>query len=478
MAEPAPKRARCTMPADLRDVIEKSLSAIGQVEFRKRSHKKSEPVTRCLSSEELVHEQTETLRKGTGNRVHFVCSNPKCEEPIRNDKWETHVLKQTSDRHLQESPEDVLERSMNFAPDGEWDTKESRSQRIVTFMEQRHYLALARQYGESDLAQGITDANRFLVRLTNMVRSTDPTSKILLSHYAKNYKPGSVDELANLILNIVFLRNTMSKEMTKMCEQGRLPWLRVEEGRVAEESKKAADQVFLALGGCVFFGYVNPMKCRSKAPRRGWGELVSELVAFAKKARELASSWLRDRAVEEVAAEIRRMSGFGGKGFRMKEILLDLAEATRAHCPSIDTQLVDFGVVGPGPRRALNFVNNRRWFDFEQDRSPTIEAMYVTELREFRAYLVSNTDVAELKSLNLLGVQFVLCEASKYIFYLRYESGSLYRPSSRDIEVDLQAVAPGDEERLGAIWNYWEAESSDEEAPLVADDLHPDYRLE
>ena len=32
--------------------------------------------------------------------------------------------------------------------------------------------------------------------------------------------------------------------------------------------------------------------------------------------------------------------------------------------------------------------------------------MYVEELRSFRSYLVENMDVAELKSLNLLGVQF------------------------------------------------------------------------
>ena len=63
-------------------------------------------------------------------------------------------------------------------------------------------------------------------------------------------------------------------------------------------------------------------------------------------------------------------------------------------------------VVGPGPRRALNFLNNRRWLDNETDPSPAAEKMYVEELRSFRSYLVENTDVAELKSLNLLGVQF------------------------------------------------------------------------
>jgi len=35
----------------------------------------------------------------------------------------------------------------------------------------------------------------------------------------------------------------------------------------------------------------------------------------------------------------------------MKEIVLDLAEVTRDQFPSVQHELVDFGVVGPGPRR-------------------------------------------------------------------------------------------------------------------------------
>ena len=58
---------------------------------------------------------------------------------------------------------------------------------------------------------------------------------------------------------------------------------------------------------------------------------------------------------------MRTVYGFGGKGFRMKEIVLDLAEVTKDECPAIAQQLVDFGVVGPGPRRTLNFVFNRRF---------------------------------------------------------------------------------------------------------------------
>ena len=41
----------------------------------------------------------------------------------------------------------------------------------------------------------------------------------------------------------------------------------------------------------------------------------------------------------------------------MKEILLDLAAMSKE--PEVENQLLDFGVVGPGPRRALNFLMNR-----------------------------------------------------------------------------------------------------------------------
>jgi len=47
---------------------------------------------------------------------------------------------------------------------------------------------------------------------------------------------------------------------------------------------------------------------------------VSELIIFAKKAQGMAAIWTGgDKAVEKLAVEIRRVPGFGGKGFRMKE---------------------------------------------------------------------------------------------------------------------------------------------------------------
>ena len=49
--------------------------------------------------------------------------------------------------------------------------------------------------------------------------------------------------------------------------------------------------------------------------------------------------------------------------------------------------------------------------------------MYVAELREFRDYFMQHTTVEELKSLNLLGLQFALCEATDAMAG-RFEGGA------------------------------------------------------
>ncbi len=183
-------------------------------------------------------------------------------------------------------------------------------------MQFRHYLSLARQYEDKDLAERITATMHFHIRLTNMVRRQDPTSQHFLSHYAKFYK--GPDDLPDIILNIVWLRNTMSRDMVKLCELGKMPWLRVEHGRLTEASKNAANETFLSLGGRVFYSNVEPMKSRSWCPRREWADLVSELVDFAKKVKDLAALWPGENGVADLAAEIRKIQGFNGKGFRMK----------------------------------------------------------------------------------------------------------------------------------------------------------------
>ena len=53
----------------------------------------------------------------------------------------------------------------------------------------------------------------------------------------------------------MLMRNTMSREMVKLCSLGEMPWLKVNEtGKLTEESKRACDDVYLKLGGKIFYG--------------------------------------------------------------------------------------------------------------------------------------------------------------------------------------------------------------------------------
>ena len=159
----------------------------------------------------------------------------------------------------------------------------------------------------------------------------DPTSKTVLHHY-RVHQGTDIDGLADLLLNVLFLRNTMSKELICLVDMGGVPWLRLDaDGKVSEASKRAIDETFLKLDGKIFFQFVEPMKSRSKSPRRGFSEFVSEMVLFAQRARLLAQIWHEggERSVELISKEIRKIPGFGGKGFRMKAIPILLLKPTR-----------------------------------------------------------------------------------------------------------------------------------------------------
>ena len=63
----------------------------------------------------------------------------------------------------------------------------------------------------------------------------------------------------------------------------------------------------------------------------------------------------------------------------------------------------------------------------------------------------------------LLGVQFAFCDASKYLFFLRYGSGPMYKPSTRDFLMTLHDVSE---------------DAVEEVADVAEDSLHPDHRLD
>ena len=69
-------------------------------------------------------------------------------------------------------------------------------------------------------------------------------------------------------------------------------------------------------------------------------------------------------------------------------------------------------------------------------------------------------------------------EASKYIFYLKYDSGHVYKPSQRDFVLELKEVVPAEAERLSSIWNFWSRENEElDESAENEECVHPDLLL-
>ena len=71
----------------------------------------------------------------------------------------------------------------------------------------------------------------------------------------------------------------------------------------------------------------------------------------------------------------------------------------------------------------------------------------------------------------------MLCEASKWVFFCKYEKGPIYKPSARSFDLVLQSTDSSEKARLQSIWNYWEADTEDEGPDVPEDELHPDHAV-
>lgn len=131
--------------------------------------------------------------------------------------------------------------------------------------------------------------------------------------------------------------------------------------------------------------------------------LLESSSSIAKVAR-VTQSW------EKACDEIRKVRGFGGRGFMAKEVIQDVILTPLL---SGATDLDTYTPSGPGARRGLNRVFGR---DVKHRLS---EAQALEEMR----YLFSVRDdylAAHMPPLNLHDIQFQLCERDKY---LRVERG-------------------------------------------------------
>ena len=57
---------------------------------------------------------------------------------------------------------------------------------------------------------------------------------------------------------------------------------------------------------------------------------------------------------------------------------------------------------------------------------------------------------------------------------MRYESGSIYKPQTRDFHLTLREVSDAEAKRPRSIWEYW-GEDHEESVEVAEEQLHPDH---
>ena len=101
-------------------------------------------VTARCAEEVVGHEQE--FKGMDGQRRTYTCTHERCAGKLyRGYEFRRHLEKLNEDAHLQETSDVVLRRGKNFAPGEKWNTKEKRMNRTLDFIEQRHFLGLARE---------------------------------------------------------------------------------------------------------------------------------------------------------------------------------------------------------------------------------------------------------------------------------------------------------------------------------------------
>ena len=265
------------------------LESLDAVVFNRRPHRTT--LVRDHSGDGVVHEKIcEEKRTGKDGRTRMIsrCSHPDCADRVfRGSKeFENHVEKTMGDLCHQESPDAVLWRSGNFAPQEPFDTKPKRRRRVLDFIEARHALSVARQHEDEALQEAIKEKMRFHIRLTNIFREADPTSRLLFQHYRRHFTDAtdgvSTAHILELVVNVAFCFGTMGLHAVRMLQEGTWPWLRVEEGKITQESQDAMTAVYVRCGPGVFFQHVQPMQGRARLKTQGWLMLVAEMALVAR----------------------------------------------------------------------------------------------------------------------------------------------------------------------------------------------------
>jgi hypothetical protein len=215
-------------------------------------------------------------------------------------------------------------------------------------------------------------------------------------------------------------------------------WLDVSvEGQIPNLSQ--LDEFAASVSGNLFGTYVNPQRTRSMHKEIGYQELIGELVRLAAVVLQLASLLLESVSIRDFMCKLMRVGGYGGTGFRAKEILMDLMDNLQLWChddtgAKLLSQYSSYSVIGIGPCRTVNWLLNLP-FRFMEDLDPKAKEPFYLVVLEFVAEYLRWLQPETYKNRANLCIFYELCEFSKQLICVYAGVGASYG-SGTDYNID------------------------------------------
>ena len=324
-----------------------------------------------------------------------------------------------------------------------------RLQTLVRFFERRDlFLVLPRDGQERKL---LTAELALYKRVNPSSRLAAPATTYAYRHYfaciaMRIPAIGRSAALREFILNASLVRNTLSHSVRAALQTSSFPWLELTGSSVT--NARSLHDFFLLCGGKIFGDYVNPMRKRSEESWQGYAALWADLNNFISSLDDLeraARHLHREGGVAEFLRALRRVPGYGGSGFRAKEVFCDSLDNIDLFLPlevlsAVRQQYAAIDVIGVGPCRVVNYFFNKPFFFNEHLDNKKKEAIYVP-LLQWVAQILRTTWPRRYSHRTNLDIYYELCEYNKALIAWYYDANKDYRPAGSTAAASSSSLA-------------------------------------
>jgi hypothetical protein len=205
---------------------------------------------------------------------------------------------------------------------------------------------------------------------------------------------------------------------------------------------KLLHQFYIDVGGDVFGEYVQPMRDRASLEGRdGYCKLYIDIVRMAHEAMVLASNFFMHFSVPLRLADLRKIKGYGGSGFRAKEVLVDCIDNVFDMLTPDEVVIVTESyrtalVIGVGPCRSVNWLFGRPFYFNEEVRGLAKEELYEPALQYIIQWLQQHHK-ALYGHRTYLCICYELCEFSKALLDIYLGAGRPYKSTVGQYQADI-----------------------------------------